>query len=987
MKKSKKALEKAPSSNSSKAKKKEISMKKRFPIICLGGSAGALSAFELFFINTPLEIGMAFIIVQHLNPEKGSMLPEIISRNTKMPVHLAKNKMMVEPDNVYVIPPSKNMEITEDGKFKLTDQSGHRLLHLPIDIFLNSLAVFNKELSGCIILSGMGKDGTLGVKSIKDHGGITMVQRPSTATFDSMPRSAIDTGMVDYILSVEELPVQLFEWGKKGLPLNTKDIPLREGRTSDLIQTIFELLLINTGHDFSYYKMNTISRRIESRMNANKIHNLSNYVQYLKDHRNEVDILFKELLINVTNFFRDPETFDILKSKILPPLIRSKTDEQTIRVWIPGCATGEEAYSIAILFRELLEENENIRIKVQVFATDIDDDSINKARLGMYPSTISKYVSEERLAKFFTKKGTVFQVKKELREMIVFATHSVIKDPPFTKLDLLCCRNLLIYLTGELQKKLIYIFHYGLNPSGILFLGSSETLGGYGDLFQSLDAKWRIFKKREGVILNASPANIGFPLHISSKKMSKKEPDKFRTEEIKEISGMVQKELLESFAPPSVVINKNGDILYINGETGKFLQLAPGQANLNVIEMAKTGLKFDLSTAVQEVSTLKNIVIRKDLMVKNDDHFVHMNLKVKPFAESKDIGLMLVVFEEISLTKEKSDKGLQIETNNADVTELQKELSYTKKHLQNTIEEMETSLEELTSTNEESQSVNEELQSANEELTTSKEEMQSLNEELTTLNVELQHKMMDFLQVNNDMKNLLQNTDTAIIFLDNHLNIKRFSPGAAKIVKLISSDVGRPISDIVTNLVNVDMVKIVTSVLETLNFKQMVVSSKDDEWYTLRISPYRTVENFIEGAVVTFTDITVAKKLDQKLKFSEAFISNILESMRDIVVVLDKDMRVISVNRAFFKIFKVTSEQIINKSLFEIGKGILNLPQLKKMLMDVLVEKTEFNNFAAELNIPGIGHKNMKLNARRILEESDGQKLVLLVMEDVHNQE
>jgi two-component system, chemotaxis family, CheB/CheR fusion protein len=967
------------------APKKRKSRSKRFPIIALGGSAGALSAFENFFINTPLETGMAFVVIQHLNPEKGSLLPEIISRSTKMQVYLAKNEILVEPNSVYVIPPNKNMVINKDGILKLSKPEEPRLLHLPIDIFLNSLAVNNKELAGCVIFSGMGKDGMMGVKSIKEHHGITLVQRPSTATFDSMPRSAIDTGMVDYILPVEELPVQLFEWCKRGLPLNTKDIPLREGRTSDLIQSIFELLLSQTGHDFSYYKMNTISRRIESRMNANQIHNLSKYVQNLRENPREIEILFKEFLINVTNFFRDPETFEILKNKILPPLIRSKNEDDNIRIWVPGCSTGEEAYSIAIIFRELLEEIGNLKMKVQIFATDIDDESINKARAGVYPASILKYVSEERLEKFFTKKGNNYNVKKEIREMIVFATHSVIKDPPFTKLDLLSCRNLLIYLTSDLQKKLIYIFHYALNTNGVLFLGSSETLGGYGDLFLPLDAKWRIFKKKEGIALSH---NLGFPVNISTSKMSKKEPSKFKSEEIKEISSIVQKELLESFAPPSVVINKSGEILYINGETGKFLQLSPGQASLNIFEMAKTGLKFDLSTAVQEVSTLKNIVIRNDLMVKNDNSFVHMNLKVKPFAESKDMGLILVVFEELPFSQAKLNKTKSVnETDLVTISELQKELSYTKKHLQNTIEEMETSLEELTSTNEESQSINEELQSANEELTTSKEEMQSLNEELTTLNVELQHKMMEFLQVNNDMKNLLQNTDTAIIFLDNYLNIKRFSAGAAKVIKLIPSDAGRPISDIVTNLVDVDMVKVINSVLESLNFKQMEVQTKDEEWYTLRISPYRTADNFIEGAVVTFTDITKSKKLDQRLRLSEAFLNNILESMRDALIVLDKDLRIISVNRVFYKDFKVSAEQIIKKSLYDIGKGIWDIPQLKKMLNEVLTDKTEFNDFSVELNIPGVGHKIKKLNARRIVDEAEGHKMILLAIEDDTNSE
>jgi two-component system CheB/CheR fusion protein len=956
----------------------------RFPIVGLGGSAGSLAALEVFFINTPLKSGMAFVVIQHLDPDKESLLTDIIIRNTRMPVILVGQNTPVNPEHIYVIPPNKEMTI-DQGILKLHELSQGHIPKCPIDTFLISLAACNQQYAAAIIFSGMGYDGAEGVKAIKANGGLTLAQKPNTATYDSMPQNAINTGLVDYIFPVEEMPVKLMSWvGNNNLPFPGEPL-LKQEQMHELIQKICNIILQETGNDFSQYKRNTVSRRIESRMNALRITHLIKYVEYLENNAEEIIILFHELLIGVTNFFRDEDSFEVLKIKVILPLIRNKTRGETIRIWACACSTGEEAYSLAILIHEILEEiNELQFYKVQIFGTDLDDDSINQARTGLFNTNIDKYITEERLNRYFTKKGNQYQINKEIREMVVFATHNVIKDPPFTKLDILSCRNLLIYLNSELQKKIIYIFRYALNPTGILFLGSSETLGGFGDMFFPMEAKWKIFAKRESssvyFLKNDYHANVVVP-----KPIEKKEVTKFVPDVLKEVANMVQKELLANFAPPSVVINKNGDIIYVNGETGKYLRLAQGQASLNILDMACESIRFDLSNAIQEVNSMKNIVLKNELIVKTDAGYQTINIKVRPFSEVKDMGLLLVVFEDITLlnntntdtTSDRREKDLST------ITELRNELAYTKKHLQNTIEEMEISMEELTSANEESQSTNEELQSANEELTTSKEEMQSLNEELINLNAQLQSKMEDFSHVTNDMKNLLLNSETAVIFLDNDLRIKRFSTGAAKIIKLIPSDTGRPISDIVTNLREIDLVKNINEVLEYLAYKEMEVETNNNEWYKIRIAAYRTIENFIEGAILIFTNITETKKLNDKLFIAYKSNSKIMESMRDAVVLLNEDFRIVTVNNAFHRILNETPGNIIDELFFEISNGFWDVPSFKRTLIEVFKTKKEFNDLIIETNDKYNSCKKLLVNGRLIQGSKLEPYMILLVIEDI----
>lgn len=655
-----------------------------------------------------------------------------------------------------------------------------------------------------------------------------------------------------------------------------KEMPAIGKHATSALQKILTLLREHTGHDFSFYKKNTVYRRIDRRMSVYQLTTINKYLRYLQVNPKELDLLFNELLIGVTNFFRDPEAFKILKEKGLPQLFKSKSKKSTIRIWAVGCSTGEEAYSLAIILKEYLQEiKQEHDYRIQIFATDIDKQAIEKARQGLYPSNISVDVSAERLQKFFVKEDSSYRVKKDIREMIVFAPQNLITDPPFTKLDILCCRNLLIYLTHEIQKKILPLFHYALNHSGILFLGSSETIGSLSELFSTVDNKWKIFTRKES--LQAAKTIIELPALPSFRHRKHAEHKEKKADEDK-IPQLAAERLLEEFAPPAVFINEAGDILFVSGRTGKYLEPAVGQANMNVLTMAREGLRFELASAVRKASTQKKDVFIKDIKVRTNGGFQTINLIVKPFTKPQDLqGVLMVLFEDTVPQKpgpRMELKGMPVAKQKSVIAELEQELRYTKEHLQTTVEEMETSQEELKSSNEELQSTNEELQSTNEELTTSKEELQSLNEELITVNAELQNKVEELSRSNNDMKNLLNSTEIATVFLDNEMNVKRFTAPATKIINLIPSDVGRPISHIVSNLKYENLVEDVREVIKSLVFKEVQVETKEGKWHLMRIIPYRTYENVIDGVVITFTDITDFKKMEERCNRLEEQMRN-----------------------------------------------------------------------------------------------------------------
>ena len=686
-------------------------------------------------------------------------------------------------------------------------------------------------------------------------------------------------------------------------------------KAEDALKKVLILLRAQTGHDFSQYKKNTVRRRVERRMANHQIERLDGYVSYLQKNPVEAEALFRDLLIGVTNFFRDPEAFAALEAQVIPRLCDDKPAGALMRVWVPGCSTGEEAYSIAILLQERLDVLKQ-SLKVQVFATDVDSHAIEQARAGVYSASIAADVSPERLARFFAQEpgGGVYRIHKGIRDMLVFSEQDVIKDPPFSKLDLISCRNLLIYMSGELQSRLVPLFHYALNPSGFLFLGTSESVGEFADLFATVDRKSKVYQRKEGIhgahrptMRKILPAmtEVG-----AAPQPSGKAPDRSNLP----LRELTERALLQQYAPVGALINEHGDILYLHGRTGLYLEPAPGESSMNILKMAREGLRRDLTTALHQAVAHKEPVHRTGLQVKTNGDHASVNLTVRPVAGGPDAAaepnLFLVILEEVPTSHHKrpekaaavdSVKGAGKSATNADarIAALKRELRAKEEYLQTTNEELETSNEELKSSNEEMQSVNEELQSTNEELETSKEELQSVNEELATVNAELQQKVSDLSRANNDMNNLLASTDIGTIFVDHQLCIQRFTPTATEVINLIRTDVGRPVGHIVSNLVGYDrMVEDVQTVLDTLTPKEVEVQTKAGTWYLLRIRPYRTLENVIEGAVITFTEITEMKKAQAALRETEALcrLAVVVHDAHDAVTVQDFQGRILAWN-------------------------------------------------------------------------------------------
>ena len=841
-----------------------------FYIVGIGASAGGLEALELFFGNMPAMSNMAFVVIQHLDPTHVGIMPELLQRITTMKVLQATDRQKVKPNCVYVIPPNKSLSIL-NGALYLFDPLEIRGLRLPIDTFFRSLAEDQKEKSIGIILSGMGSDGSLGIKAIREKNGLILVQEPESAKFDGMPVSATQAVVADIIAPAEKLPAKLIDY----LKFNPEQSALQETETKNIsnLEKIFILLRNQTGHDFSFYKKNTMFRRIERRKGVHQIDKISNYVHYLQENPAEIDIIFNELLIGVTSFFRDIALWEKLKERILPLLISELPDGHIIRAWVPACSTGEEAYSLAIVFKETLEEiGRQNNLSLQIFATDIDSFAIEKARKAYYSKNIAADVSAKRLSRFFTAEADGYRISSAIREMVVFATQNVIKDPPFTKLDIISCRNMLIYMEPLLQAKLIALFNYSLNSNGLLILGTAESLGNNNVGFIGLDTKLKIFKHSASLPV---PELLDFPSSFYQNKTMaiKNNPPQKNIENLQSLADQI---LIQRFTPASVVVNDKGDILYITGRTGKYLEPVAGKANWNIYAMANEGLQEVLPGAFRKALQTFDPVLIKNIRIASGDGFAFADVTVQQIEKPESIrGLIIVVFADLPFVAEKSTTlqptGLKNSTGR--VKELETELQRSYEELKSTREEMQTSQEELKSINEELQSTNEELQSTNEELTTSKEEMQSLNEELQTVNIELQSKVTDFVKANNDMRNLLNSTEIATLFLDKDLNIRRFTDNLTDIFKLRTTDTGRPFTDLVSELNYPEIETHARQVLKTLTSIETPISTNKNKWYKVRLMPYLTLDDRIEGLVITFSDITVAKQLEMELKAANELLT------------------------------------------------------------------------------------------------------------------
>ncbi len=836
-----------------------------FPIVGIGASAGGLEALEHFLKEVPAHSGMAFVVIQHLDPDYKGMLPELLQRTTAMPVVQARSRQKVRPDSVYVIPPNRDLSILHDTLY-LLDPVAPRGLRLPIDFFLRSLADDRHENAVGVILSGMGSDGTLGLRAIKEAGGLVLAQDPASAKFDAMPRSAIDSGLVDIVGPAQELPRRIADTlGREPLMYPTGvPIKVETAAQKSAFDKICILLRERTGHDFSLYKKSTLYRRIERRMAIHQLERLSEYVRCLREIPIEADLLFRELLIGVTSFFRDPASWEYLRDVALPELLARYPAGKPLRAWVAGCSTGEEAFSLAIIFREALEHMKHpARYSLQIFATDLDPDAVDNARKSLYPANIAADVSAERLKRFFIDEGGSYRVGKEIREMVVFAPQNLIMDPPFTNLDILCCRNLLIYLGAELQKKLLPLFHYSLRPGGILMLGSAETIGSYHDLFAPIESKARLFRRSSGMLRTVA---LEFPTRSISTRTEIPMDTKIEAP-VANLQLAADHLLLKQFTPAAVLVNGAGDLVYISGRTGKYLEPAAGKVNWNILAMAREGLRTELSLALPRAFQHGEAVICRNLKVDPNGGQQAVDVTVHPIHEPDALrGMAMVVFNDVvPPLPEPASRRRRGPRGEAQV-EAEQALAQANQAMQALREQMQTSQEELKSANEELQSTNEELQSTNEELTTSKEELQSLNEELQTVNVELQSKLDELSCANNDMKNLLNSTDIATVFLDNALHVRRFTSPATRLFKLIPGDIGRPLSDIVNDLVYPGLLNDAERVLQSLVFSNREVATGDGRWYEVKIMPYRTLENVIDGVVITSTDITRAKLLEAELR-------------------------------------------------------------------------------------------------------------------------
>ena len=906
---------------------KSDTVKKPFPIVGIGASAGGLETLKVFFSSIPSDADIAFVVIQHLSPQHKSIMSSLLGKFTRMPVREIQDGMGISPNCVYLNPPDKNVAVF-NRTLHLMEPIKSDGINLPIDFFFRSLSEDQKEKAVGIIVSGTASDGTLGIKAIKAEGGMAMVEDPATAKYDGMPRNAVKTGLVDFILPVGKMPEALIAYLKHPLLKSPGKTKTNETDTKNQLQKVFTLIRSATGHDFSQYKQSTIRRRIERRLAVHQIEKLSDYIFYMQKDSTEIQALFKDLLIGVTNFFRDPEAYQVLGQKVLPDLLQGKKPDTALRCWVVGCSTGEEAYSLAIIVSEVMEKL-NKFFNVQIFATDIDEAAIDNARRGVFPDSIAADVSKKRLSQFFTKGDGIFKIKKQIRDMVVFSLQNVINDPPFSRLDLVSCRNLMIYMDTALQKKIIPLLHYTLNPGGILLLGTSESIGGFTDLFQPLDTKFKIYQCKETI----TKGIIAYPPKIRYGNQERIEADQaIKMPAGAEIQALAEKAILDEYAPTGVLINDKYEILHFVGSTGNYLMPPTGKPSFNILDMVRKDLKYQLTMALRKAVREKKRTACKRVRIKDKDSLRVVDIAINPLTD-KNLpgGLLLVIFKDKTPEPAADENpALKPEGNTGDpvVDHLEKELQSTREYLQATIEELETSNEELKSTNEEMQSVNEELQSANEELETSKEELQSTNEELSTVNAELQHKVDELTKVQDDMHNLMAATDIASIFLDTSLHIKGFTPAAAQIIKLIPADIGRPVGDLKSIFAEIELAEQAKKVLNDLNALEMEIMSKDKRWYLLKVNPYRSAENVIKGVVMTVIDIHKIKQAEKVRR-----LATVLEDANDAITVQDFEGRILAWNKGAENLYGLTESEALKMNIADL------IPEEKRKENQSLIDR------------------------------------------------
>ncbi len=886
-------------------------------LVGVGASAGGLDALRQFFERLPADSGLTFVVILHLSPEHESVLAELLQSRTKMTVTKVTEAVRVEPNHVYVIPPDRNL-VMSDGYIRLTMRERDSLKHVPVDLFFRTLAEHYRQRAIAVVLSGSGTDGSLGVRNIKEAGGIAIAQDPLEAEYDGMPRSAIESGAVDFILPVREIPEKLI-----ALRQNAERIQLPAPRTpsrsedEEALQAVFALLRARTRHDFSNYKRSTLLRRIERRLQVTESKDIHAYLEYVRDHPEELNGLQRDLLISVTNFFRDPGTFSALANEVVPRLFAGRKTGDQVRVWVTGCATGEEAYSLAMLLTEHADRL-SIPPTIQVFATDIDDQAIISARTGVYPDTIAADVSPERLKRFFTGEGQYYRVRREVRELVLFAPHDILRDPPFSKLDLVSCRNLLIYLNRQMQNRVLEIFHFALKDDGYLFLGASESADSLPALFSPVDKRHRIYKRRA--------ANIPFkaaPMMPMSGWSGAKPalPAQLAAPLAESFSfGELHYRMLEAYAPPSVLVNGDCDIAHLSERAGRYLRFAGGEPSRNLLKVAHPDIRLELRSLLLSATQGGGETRSRDMLMTLDGNPRLVRVSVRGVeAPRATPGFMLVIFDELGdpdqfSAGESPASATDVPTEGYPeviVRELEEELQRTRDQLRATIEQYETSTEELRASNEELQAMNEELRSATEELETSKEELQSLNEELTTVNNELKEKIEQLGHTNSDLQNLMAATDIGTLFLDRSLLIKRYTPRVQDLFNIIPGDLGRPLAHL-THILNYDgLTRDAEQVLDNLRGIEREVMTTDGRWFIVRTGPYRTMDDKISGVVITFIDVTERSQVAMRLRESEERLRLVIDSAQDYAITLmDAEGRVTGWNKGAEWIFGYTEQEM-----------------------------------------------------------------------------
>jgi two-component system CheB/CheR fusion protein len=960
-----------------------------FPIVGIGASAGGLEAFTKLLSHLPTDTGMGFVIIQHLSPNQKSILAEILANTTQMPVVQADNEMVVEPNHVYVIPPNAMLTIS-GGKLQLSPRPTIRGQVMSVDTFFFSLAKELETKAIGIVLSGGDGDGARGLEAIKEAGGITFAQCHDSAQVSSMPNTAVASGHVDFVLTPQEIAQELAKISHHPyINRSTKETSAELPPARDALATIFNLLKAATGIDFHQYKETTLKRRILRRMILYRLERLEDYVIYLQEHSEEVKALYQDVLISVTNFFRDPEAFEALKTKVFPTIIKEQNPDFPIRIWVAGCSTGEEAYSVAICLLEFLH-NQEINKPIQIFATDINEVAIEKARIGIYKHNQLTDVSSDRLQRFFVPVDGGYQISKPVRELCVFAKQNLIGDPPFSHLDLITCRNVLIYLSSAVQKKLLPIFHYGLKQTGFLMLGTSETVGEFTDLFALVDRRYKLYSRK------VANAPLGIDLISKNYPSEKVNQPQQRSEETwndLEMQKVADQIVLSQYAPVGVIVDSELEIVQFRGQTSAYLQPPSGRPSFNLLKMAKEELRLELRTAIHQAKKHSIAVKKEGIHVKENECVKLVRIDVVPFHPVNSTKrYFLVMFTQIGETASLNVDNRSIMTrkrkgtNDQDeINQIRQELATTKEYLQSIIEEQQATNQDLRAANEEILSSNEELQSTNEELETAKEEIQATNEELNTINDELQRRNLESSQVTNDLQNLLSSINIPILMLGGDLRIRRFTPVAEQIFNLIPSDVGRPFSDINHNLNIPDLEQQIHAVINTLNFKAQEIQDNEGHWYDLRIRPYRTVENKIDGAVVILVDIDGLKRSARQITAARDYAEAIVATVRESLVVLDTDLQVITANQFFYEKFQVSPEDTEQRLIYEIGNGQWNIPQLRSLLEEILPHQSQFQNLEVEHEFEDIGRKIMRLNARTLSHIHD-TPMILLVIEDITEQ-